>query len=221
MSWQWRMMQNMERNRLVVSKLTWGIWQILTWALSLKNFHFNGLFLSKVYIVWAKKVQRSYLSWNWRGIQNLERNQLVVSKLTWGIWQILTWALQSLKDFHFNGLLLSKLCIVWAKKVQRSYLSWHWRVIQNLERNQLVVSKLTWGIWQILTWALQSLNNFHLNGLLLNKVYIVWAKKVQGNYLSWLWRVIQNLENRLVVSKLTWGIWQILTRALKSQKFSL
>ena len=38
------------------------IWQILTGALeSLKNIHFNGLILSKVYIVWAKKVQRSYL----------------------------------------------------------------------------------------------------------------------------------------------------------------
>ena len=29
---------------------------------SLKKFHFNALFLSKVYIVWAKKVQRSNLS---------------------------------------------------------------------------------------------------------------------------------------------------------------
>ena len=29
---------------------------------SLKNFHFNGLLLSKVYIVQAEKVQRSYLS---------------------------------------------------------------------------------------------------------------------------------------------------------------
>ena len=64
--------QNLKRNRLAISKLTWGIWQILTWALeSLINFHFNRLLLSKVYIVWAKKVQRSYLSWNWRGIQNL------------------------------------------------------------------------------------------------------------------------------------------------------
>ena len=45
------------------------------------NFRFNELLLSKVYIVWAKKVQRSYLSWNWRGIQNLERNRLAVSKL--------------------------------------------------------------------------------------------------------------------------------------------
>ena len=29
-------------------------------------------------------------------------------------------ALESLKIFHFNGLLLSKVYIVWAKKVQRS-----------------------------------------------------------------------------------------------------
>ena len=65
-----------------ISKLTWGTWQILTRALeSLENLHFNMLLLSKVYIVWAKKVQRSYLSWHWRGIQNLERNRLVVSKL--------------------------------------------------------------------------------------------------------------------------------------------
>ena len=73
---------------------------------SLKNFHFNVLLLSKVYIVWAKIVQKSYLSWNWIGIQNLERNRLVVSKLAKGTWQILTWALESLKNFHFNGFLL-------------------------------------------------------------------------------------------------------------------
>ena len=165
-------------NRLVVSKLTRGIWQILTWALeSLKNFPFNGLLLSKVYIVPAKKVKRSYLSWHWRVMQNLKRNWLVVSKLTWEIWQILTWALESLRNFCFNGLLLSKIYIAPAKKVKRSYLSWHWRVMQNLKRNWLVVSKLTWGIWRILTRALESLKNFHFNRLLLIKVYIVWAKK--------------------------------------------
>ena len=72
------MMQNLKRNWLVISKLTWGIWWILTQALeSLKKFYFNVLLLSKVYIVWAKKLQRSYLSLNWRGIQNLERNRLL------------------------------------------------------------------------------------------------------------------------------------------------
>ena len=47
-----------------------------------KIFTLRGLLLNKLYILWAEKVQRSYLSWNWRGIQNLERNWLVVSKLT-------------------------------------------------------------------------------------------------------------------------------------------
>ena len=89
-----------------------------------------GLLLGKFYILWAEKVQRSYLSWNWRRMQNLER-----------IWQILMWRLESLKNFHFNGVLLSKLYIFWAKKVQGSYLSWNWRGLQNLERNWLV-SKL-------------------------------------------------------------------------------
>ena len=70
-------------------------------------------------------------------MQNLKRNWLVVSKLTWGIWLILPRALENLKNFQFNALLLSKVFIVWGKKVQSSYLSWHWRMIQNLVRNQL------------------------------------------------------------------------------------
>ena len=137
-------MQNLKNNWLVISKLTWGIWWILSQALeNLKTFYFNVLLFRKVYTAWAKKVHKSYLSWNWWGIQNLGRNGLAVSKLAQWIWQILTWGLKSLKDFHFNGLLMSKLCIVLAKKkVQRSNLSWNWRGIQNLERNQLVVSKL-------------------------------------------------------------------------------
>ena len=73
----------MKKNWLAISALTLGVWQILTGALeSLKNFHFNVLFLSRAYIVWAKKVQRICLSWNWRVIRNVEGNRLVVSKLT-------------------------------------------------------------------------------------------------------------------------------------------
>ena len=92
MSWQWRMMQNLKRNRLVVSKLKWQIWQILTRAFeNLKNFHFNGLLLSKVYNVLTKKVQRSYVWYHWRSfMQNLKENWLVLSKMKWGIWQIFT-----------------------------------------------------------------------------------------------------------------------------------
>ena len=37
-----------------------------------ENFHFHGLLLSKVYNVWAKKVQRSYVLWQWRVMENLK-----------------------------------------------------------------------------------------------------------------------------------------------------
>ena len=77
-----------------------------------KIFTLMSSFWAKYILFELKKVQRSYLSWNWRVIQNLERNRLVVLKLTQGIWLILTWALKSLKDFYFNGLLMSKVCIV-------------------------------------------------------------------------------------------------------------
>ena len=36
-------------------------------------------------------------------------------------------------------------------------------------------------IWRISTRALKSLKNLHFNGLLLNEVYNVWAKKAQRN----------------------------------------
>ena len=60
------------------------------------------------------------------------------------------------KNLHFHSLLLCKVFNVWPKKVQRSYLSWHWLVMQNLKKNGLVVWKMTWGIWKIFTRALES-----------------------------------------------------------------
>ena len=89
-----------------------------------------------------------------------------------GISQNLAQTLESLKNDHFNGRLLSKVHIVWTKTEHSNNPSWNRRGIQNLERNRRVVSKLTQEIWQILTRALENLKNFHLYGFLLNKVYI-------------------------------------------------
>ena len=44
-------------------------------------------------------------------------------------------ALKSLKNFHFNRLLFSKVYTVWTKKLESSYLPWQWRVMQNLKKN--------------------------------------------------------------------------------------
>ena len=58
-------------------------------------------------------------------------------------WQILTRALECLKNLHFDGLLLTKVYNVWANKVQKSYVWWHWRLMQNFKENWLVHSKMT------------------------------------------------------------------------------
>ena len=81
------------------------------------NLYFDRLLLLKVYTISTKKVQKSYVLWHWRVMQNLKKNWFVVSKTTRN-WWILTWALKSLKNLHFNGLLLTKEYNVWAKKVR-------------------------------------------------------------------------------------------------------
>ena len=119
------------------------------------NLYFDRLLLLKVYKISAKKVQRSYASWHWKVIQNLKKNRFVVSKMI-RIWWILIWALRSLKYLHFDWSLLCKVYNLWPKKVQRSYLSWHWSVMKNLKQNWLLLWKMTRGIRKIFTRALRS-----------------------------------------------------------------
>ena len=143
MSWQWRMMQNLKRNWLVISKLTWGIWWILTQALeSVKNFHFNVLLLSKVYVVWAKKSSEelSFMKlkrdtkFGEKSIRCLKIGVRNLTKFDPGTWKS--------QKFSFYWAPFEQNCILWAKKVQRNSLSRNWREIQNFARNRIVDSKL-------------------------------------------------------------------------------
>ena len=173
------MMQNLKRNRLVSSKLTWGIWRILTQALkNLKHLHSNGLLLNKVYSVWAKESVGEFC------LMALNIDATFEGKLTCAFKN----DMRNLANFHqsnvrksenwdFDGILLSKVENVRAQNLQGSFVSWPWRMIQNLKRNWLVSSKLTRGIWQILTRPLKNLKNLHFNRLLLTRVYNGWAKK--------------------------------------------
>ena len=52
---------------------------------------------------------------------------------------------------HFDGLLLSKSYKISAKRKQKRYLSWRWRVMQSFKKNWLVVSSMTWRIWLMFT----------------------------------------------------------------------
>ena len=50
------------------------------------------------------------------------------------------------ENLHFDRLLLSKAYIVLVEKVKQSYVSWHWRAMQSLKKNGLLVPRLTWWI---------------------------------------------------------------------------
>ena len=71
-----------------------------------QKIHFDRLFLSNVYEVWAKKIQRSYLSWQWTVMQSLNKPDFVVSKIAWGIDWTFIRVLKSLK----NCTLMISIC---------------------------------------------------------------------------------------------------------------
>ena len=62
-------------------------------------------------------------------------------------------------NFHYNTEMSEKLYFdgvkVLDEKVQIYYASWHWRVIESLKKNWLLIQKMTWGIWWILMQAVK------------------------------------------------------------------
>ena len=84
------------------------------------------------------------------------------------------------ENLHFDVLLLSIAYKVSAKKVQKNYLSWHWKKIQTLKKNWLFIWKMTWGIWWTLTWAVESLKICTLVGYFCRKYVMLELNKYRG-----------------------------------------
>ena len=89
------------------------------------------------------------------------------------------------ENLQFDVLLLSIANKVSAKKVQKNYLSQHWKMIETLKK------KRTFGLINDMK-NLVSFNansgiseNLHFDGLILSKVFSVWAKKKYRGVLSW------------------------------------
>ena len=101
------------------------------------------------------------------------------------------------ENLHFDVLLLSIAYRVLAKKVQKSYLSWRWRVIQILKKNSLFVWKITWIIWWILTRAVENLKIFTLMRHFFQKYVMFELNKWRQVVLS------------CMVSKMTQEIWWV------------
>ena len=64
---------------------------------------------------------------------------------------------QKSQNLKFHGLLTSKVCKEALEKLQKSYVSSHWTVMQNLRKGLLVPAKMIWGIWQIFMKSLKRL----------------------------------------------------------------
>ena len=121
------------------------------------------------------------------------KNWLLIPKMTWGIWWILIWPVASLKVLHFDVRLFSIAYKVSAKKVQKNYLSWHWKKIQTLKKNWLFVWKMTWEIWWTLIQAVESLKIYTLMGYFCRK-YVRFELRKYIGVVSW---------KMIMVSKMT------------------
>ena len=82
-------------------------------------------------------------------LQNLKRNWLVNSKLTWGIWQILTRALENPKNVDFNRLLLTRVCNAWPKQSIEELRLMALKLMQNLKETGLCFVKFSFTGWKI------------------------------------------------------------------------
>ena len=104
-------------------------------------------------------------NWKWK-VMTLKSHAKFEEKLTCGLendkkhmenfhqstWKSQNWGLDGiLLSKVENGFLLTKGYNIWVKKVQKIFVWWFWKLMQNLKVNWLLFSKITWGIWQTFT----------------------------------------------------------------------
>ena len=79
---------------------------------------------------------------------------------------------QKSKNFTPMGYFCPKYMRFELKNRERSYLSWHWTVMQNLRNPDIVVSKMAWRIgWTFIIRAPKSLKIVHWWALFVQSIY--------------------------------------------------
>ena len=142
-------------------------------------------------------------------MRNSKKNGFIVSKMT-RIWWILIWALENLKICTLIGSFYAKSVTCKLKKLQRSYLSWHW-----WRETDLWLGK-----------DMRNMANFQQSFWKISNLGLWWDPLIQSRKCmnlkfteEWCFMTMKTLKrNWLIVSKLTWGILQIFTRTLESLK---
>ena len=138
--------------------MAWGIgWTFIIRATkSLKIVHWRALFVQSINC-FSQKLSEELCVMTLKGVAKFKR------KLTCGLkndirnlvnFYVSSW---KSKNWHFDWIRLSKAYKYLDEKVQKSYVSWHWRVMQSLKKNWLLVPKMKWGIWWILMREVASL----------------------------------------------------------------
>ena len=118
-----------------------------------KNFTPMGYFVKQVYEVWAAKIQKSYLSWNWTVIQNLKNPDLVVSKMAWGIGWLSSLEHPKVWKLYIDGLFLSKVYTVSARELSKELCVMTLKGVAKFKR------QLTCGLEN----DIRNLVNFHVS----------------------------------------------------------
>ena len=88
--------------------------------------------------------------------------------------------IQKSKNFTLMGYFCPKYMRFELKKIQRSYLSWYWTVMQNLNNPDLAVSKMAWGIRWTFIGAPKSLKNCTLMSCFCPKHIMFQLENVSG-----------------------------------------
>ena len=111
------------------------------------------------------------------------------------------------ENLQFDVLLLSIANKVSAKKVQKNYLSQHWKMIQTLKKKRTFSLKNE--MRNLVNFNANSgiSENLHFDGLILSKVFSVWANKNTEEFCCEKW---------LMVSKRTQGVWWIFRQVVVS-----
>ena len=119
------------------AKIAWEVgWTFVRVLKSLKNFTPMGSFCQKhIMFQLTLKGDAKFKGKLTCGLKNNIRNLVNFHASSW-----------KSKNLQFDWILLSKAYKDLDEKIQKSYVLWHWKVMQSLKKNWLVVSNTTWGI---------------------------------------------------------------------------
>ena len=120
---------------LVVSKMAWGIgWTFIRAPKSLKIVHWWTLFVQSIYC-FSWKVSEELCTMTLKGVAKFKRKLACGLKNDESNLVNFHASIWKSKNWHFDWICLSKAYKYLDKKVQKSYVSWHWRVMQSLKKN--------------------------------------------------------------------------------------